>query len=129
MNQLAAVAWVALGGAIGSVARFVLSGWFLQRVGPAFPWGTFTINVTGAFVLGAVLQLAQTRIGLNPYVRVFVGTGILGGYTTFSTFAFETLTLSREAFSLQSVWYALGSVVAGVVAAYLGVVLTRALFS
>ncbi len=129
MNQLAAVGWVALGGAIGSVARFLLSGWFLQRVGPAFPWGTFTINVSGAFVIGAVLQLAQTRAGLNPYVRVFIATGILGGYTTFSAFAFETLTLSREAFSLQSIWYGFGSVVAGVVAAYLGIVLTRALFA
>ncbi len=129
MNQLAAVAWVALGGAIGSVFRFLLSGWFLQRVGPGFPWGTFTINVSGAFAIGLLLQLAQTRIGLNPYVRIFLATGILGGYTTFSTFAFETLTLSREAFSMHSIWYGFGSVVAGVAAAYLGIVFSRVLFS
>ena len=129
MNQLAAVGWVALGGALGSVLRFLVSVWFLQRVGAGFPWGTFTVNITGAFVLGLMLQLAQTRIGLNPSVRIFVGTGILGGYTTFSTFAFETLALSREAFSLQSLWYGFGSVVAGVLAAYLGIVFSRALFS
>ncbi len=129
MNQLAAAGWVALGGALGSLLRFFVTLWFFQRLGPGFPWGTFAINVTGAFVLGVVLQLAQTRIGLNPYVRVFVGTGILGGYTTFSAFAFETLALSRDAFSLQSVWYAVGSVVAGVIAAYAGIVVSRALFS
>jgi CrcB protein len=129
VNQLVAAGWVALGGALGSVLRFFVGTWFLQRVGPGFPWGTFAVNVTGSFALGVLLQLAQTRIGLHPYVRVFVGVGVLGGYTTFSTFAFETLALSGEAFSFASVWYGLGSVLAGVLAAYLGVVLTRALFA
>jgi len=128
LNQWAAIAAVALGGALGSVLRFLAGTWFLQRVGPGFPWGTFAVNVSGAFAIGVVMQLAQTRIGLNPYARVFLATGILGGYTTFSAFAYETYLLSRDGLSLQSVWYALGSVLAGVAAAVLGIFVTRAVF-
>lgn len=124
MNPWAVLA-VGSGGALGSVLRFLVGTWFVQRFGPGFPWGTFTINVGGAFAIGVVLQLAETRIGLNPYARLFVATGVLGGYTTFSTFAYETYLLSRDGFSLQSVWYGFGSVVAGVAAAYLGLTLTR----
>lgn len=129
MSQWIALALVAGGGALGSVARFLVGTWFLQRVGPGFPWGTLTINVTGSFVIGLVLQLAQTKAGLSPYARLFLTTGVLGGYTTFSAFAYETYVLSRDAFTLQSVWYGFGSVAAGVLAAYAGVVIARAAFS
>ncbi len=129
MNQWAAVAAVAIGGALGSVLRFVVGTFFLQRVGAGFPWGTFVINISGAFAIGIVMQLAQTRIGLNPYARLFLATGILGGYTTFSAFAYETYLLSRDALSLQSVWYGFGSVLAGVAAAFLGIVIARAVFA
>ena len=126
MNPWIAVAAVAIGGAVGSVARFLVGNWFVQRFGPAFPWGTLTINLTGAFLIGVVLQLAQTRAGLPPYARVFLATGLLGGYTTFSTYAYETYLLGREGFAAQGAFYGFGSVVAGVVAAFLGVVLARA---
>jgi len=129
VNQWAAVAAVAIGGALGSVLRFVVGTFFLQRVGAGFPWGTFVINISGAFAIGIVMQLAQTRIGLNPYARLFLATGILGGYTTFSAFAYETYLLSRDALSLQSVWYGFGSVLAGVAAAFLGIVIARAVFA
>ena len=125
MNPWQAIAAVAVGGGLGAVTRFLVANWFVQRLGGGFPWGTFFINISGALVIGFVLQLAQTRVGLNPYARAFVATGILGGYTTFSTYAFEMYTLSREAFSLQSVWYGFGSVLAGVSAVYVGVVLAR----
>jgi len=128
MNDWLAIAAVASGGAVGSVLRFLVGTWFLQRVGPGFPWGTFAINVSGALLIGVVMQLAQTRVGLSPYARVFLATGILGGYTTFSAFAYETYLLSRDAFSLQSVLYAFGSVIAGVAAAFVGIVLARAVF-
>jgi len=128
MNDWLAIAAVASGGAVGSVLRFLVGNWFLQRVGPGFPWGTLTINVSGALLIGVVMQLAQTRVGLSPYARVFLATGILGGYTTFSAFAYETYLLSRDAFSFQSVWYAFGSVLAGVAAAFVGIVLARAVF-
>ena len=126
MNQWAAVAAVAAGGAAGSVFRFLIGSWFLQRAGPGFPWGTLVINVSGAFAIGIVLQLAQTRIGLNPYLRVFFATGILGGYTTFSTFAYETYLLGRDGLPMQSILYGFGSVVAAVAATVLGIAVTRA---
>ena len=126
MNQWAAVAAVAVGGALGSVFRFLVGIWFLQRVGPGFPWGTFVVNMSGAFAIGMVLELAQTRIGLNPYARLFLATGILGGYTTFSAFAYETYLLGRDAFTAQTVLYGFGSVIAGVAAVLLGIFLTRA---
>ncbi|MBV8644089.1 MAG: fluoride efflux transporter CrcB [Candidatus Eremiobacteraeota bacterium] len=125
MNSWAALAAVAVGGAFGSAFRFLVNEWFVDRFGPGFPWATFTINVSGSFLIGIVLQVAQSRIGLNPYARLFLATGILGGYTTFSTFAYETYWLSRDALNLQSLWYAAGSVVAGVAAALLGIALTR----
>jgi CrcB protein len=129
VNQWAAVAAVATGGAIGSVLRFLIGTWSLQLLGPGFPWGTFAINVSGAFVIGLVLTLAETRVGLPPYMRLFVATGILGGYTTFSTYAYETYLLSRDGFSTLSLWYGFGSIVAGVAAVLLGILIARVVFS
>jgi CrcB protein len=125
MNPFLAVGAVAVGGALGSVMRYVVSNWFSHRFGAGFPWGTFTINVSGAFVIGVVLELATTRAGFNPYVRLFMATGILGGYTTFSTFAFETYLLGADGFPLQSLAYAGGSVIVGLASTLLGVVLVR----
>lgn len=125
MNTLFAIAAVAIGGAVGSAIRYLVSSWFVARLGPEFPWGTFTINVSGSFLIGIVLQLAAARAGLNPYVRLFLATGILGGYTTFSTFAYETYALGASNLTLQSFGYAAGSVLAGVAAAYLGIILVR----
>ena len=128
MNQWTALAAVAVGGAAGSVFRFLIGGWFLQRVGAGFPWGTLVINVSGAFLIGIVLQLAQARIGLNPYARLLLATGILGGYTTFSAFAYETYLLGRDGLAMQSLAYGFGSVIAGVAAVVLGIAITRAVF-
>lgn len=125
MNLPLALAAVAIGGAFGSVLRYLVSIWFLEKVGAGFPWGTFTINVSGAFLIGVVLELADTWAGFSPYVRLLCATGILGGYTTFSTFAYETYILSAGSFSITSVAYAGGSVVAGVIATIGGVALVR----
>ena len=126
MNPLFAIAATAAGGALGSVMRFLVSNWFVNRFGPGFPWGTFTINVSGAFLIGIVLQLAATRAGFSPYLRVFIATGILGGFTTFSTFAYETYALGAAGLTIQSVAYAGGSILTGVAAAYAGIMLVRA---
>jgi CrcB protein len=125
MNPLYAIAATAAGGAVGAVMRFLVSTWFVTRVGSGFPWGTFTVNVTGAFVVGIVLQLAATRSGFSPYLRVFLATGILGGYTTFSAFAYETYGLGAQGLTAQSFAYAAGSVLAGVAAVYAGIALVR----
>lgn len=125
MNVLRAAAAVAAGGALGSALRFFVSTWFVERFGSGFPWGTFVINVTGSFAIGAILQIALKRSDFSAYLRLFLTTGILGGYTTFSTYAFETYALGAQGLPLRGTAYALGSVVAGVTAAYAGVLVAR----
>jgi len=125
MNQIGAIGLVAIGGATGSVCRYLVSIAFFERFGPTFPWGTLTVNVTGSFLIGIILQSALLRADFSPYLRLFLTTGFLGGFTTFSTFAYETYALGSETSSLTSLAYALGSVVFGVAAAYLGTALAR----
>src|SRR4030081_2144951 len=110
MNQWIAVGAVAAGGGLGSVFRYLVGVWFLQRAGAGFPWGTLAVNLSGAFAIGIVVQLVQTRTGWPPYARLFWATGILGGYTTFSAFAYETYLLGRDGLAVQSLAYALGSI-------------------
>ena len=120
-----ALAVVALGAALGGVARYVIGQLFVQRFGAGFPWGTLFINVSGSFLIGIVAELASTRaLGVTPLARVFLATGILGGYTTFSAFSFEGITLLGESFWI-SLLYAAGSVVLGFSAAAFGAGITR----
>jgi CrcB protein len=113
---------VALGGALGSVARFALSGLVANQFGTTFPWGTFIINVTGSFVIGfyATLTGPEGRVFVSGNSRQFFMTGICGGYTTFSSFSLQTLNLARDEEWLQAGGNAVGSVVACLVAVWLG---------
>ena len=90
--------WVAIGGALGSVARFGLNGLISARFGETFPWGTLIINVTGSFLIGIFAAYADPdgRVLISPGVRQFLMIGICGGYTTFSSFSLQTLNLARE---------------------------------
>lgn len=89
--------WIALGGALGSVARFGLSSFIAARFGDVFPWGTLIVNVSGCFVIGffAVLTGPDGRVLVAPDMRQFVMVGVCGGYTTFSSFSLQTLNLLR----------------------------------
>jgi CrcB protein len=122
-------AWiaVALGGAIGSVGRFWLTGVMMALTGPRFPWGTLLINVLGSFVIGLVAGLTLTtgRIAMHPDVRIFLMTGICGGFTTFSAFSLQTLELLQSGDTVSAMGYAIGSVVLCVVATYGGWALSR----
>jgi CrcB protein len=90
--------WIALGGALGSMARYGVSRLFSFWVGETFPWGTLVVNVTGSFVIGffAVLSGPDGRAMVAPDMRQFVLVGICGGYTTFSSFSLQTLALIRD---------------------------------
>ncbi len=114
---------VAIGGGIGSVTRYLVGGWFASRFGPAFPYGTLVINVTGSFVIGLFLAFAQERVSLSPYWRLFFAVGFLGGYTTFSTFEYESVRLLQDGEMLLGSVYLIGSVVAGGIAAVAGIAL------
>jgi len=117
--------WVALGGALGSVSRYWLSGLIAERYGHSFPWNTLVINVTGSFVIGffAAWTEPEGRRLISPGVRQFVMIGICGGYTTFSSFSLQTLDLLRERQWLYAGGNVLLSVVLCLVAVWLGYVL------
>jgi CrcB protein len=88
--------WICVGGAAGTGARYLVSGWALALLGPAFPWGTLAVNVTGSFLLGGLMHLALTTRLLAPTLRLALTSGVLGGFTTYSTFNYETLQYLRE---------------------------------
>ncbi|MGZ6388395.1 MAG: fluoride efflux transporter CrcB [Ktedonobacterales bacterium] len=117
---------VALGGALGASTRYLLGMWIQTRVGPDFPWGTFVINVTGSFLIGIVLGLVNAGT-LSAEARLFLAVGVLGGYTTFSSFSFETLELLGDGNIQAFLFNAIGQLVAGLLAVYLGIVLSRGL--
>ncbi|MEI6045592.1 MAG: fluoride efflux transporter CrcB [Chloroflexota bacterium] len=87
---------VGIGGFVGANARFILSNWFARRMGTTFPYGTLFINVSGSFILGLFLALVGRSILADETYRWLVAVGFCGGYTTFSTYTYETLTLIRD---------------------------------
>jgi CrcB protein len=103
---------VMLGGAIGAMLRYGLGAWVQGFLGPGFPWSTFLINITGSFLIGLVLRLSLEG-ALSPEWRLFLAVGMLGGYTTFSTFSWETLTLVQQGEWFKAFLYVAGSVVLG----------------
>lgn len=118
---------VALGSAIGGCARYWVGGLVAQRLRGGFPWGTFAVNVTGCFLIGLILAALLERSLLDARWRLFLAVGFCGGYTTFSTFGYETLKLIEAG----SLWLALanvgGSVLAGVAGVLGGFVVMRLL--
>ena len=87
---------ICLGGAIGTGARYMVAIWAARTAGAGFPLGTLLVNVTGSFLLGVLMQLSLSTQMISADARLIVGTGILGGFTTYSTFNYETLALIRE---------------------------------
>ncbi len=118
---------VAMGGAIGAVARYGLSGWLHAATGLVFPVGTLAVNVAGSFLIGLVLHLATGRFILPLEARLFLTIGLCGGLTTLSTFSYETFALLEE-----QQWLAAGgntflNVALCLVSTYLGIVAARIL--
>jgi CrcB protein len=124
--------WVALGGALGSMARFWMGGWIAGLIkpdyaGPAFPWGTLAINVLGSVVIGLVagLTLTTARVAWHPDVRIFLMVGVCGGFTTFSAFSLQTLELIQAGDGGMAIGYVISSVLLCVSATWAGVMLGR----
>lgn len=116
--------WIAIGSALGGMARFAVSRGFAAWIGETFPWGTMTVNVTGSFVIGflATVSGPDGRLLIAPDVRQFLLVGFCGGYTTFSSFSLQTLALMREGDLLESGVNVVLSVVLCLVAVWLGTV-------
>jgi len=112
---------VLAGGAAGSLARYVIGAAITTRTGGRFPFGTVFVNITGSFLIGFLMALLTERLRPHPNWRLLLVVGFLGGYTTFSSFEWETLSLVRDGARLLGLANAVGSVVAGYAAVWLGV--------
>ena len=114
---------VFLGSGLGGVFRYLLGGWIANAVGSVFPFGTLTVNVLGSFLIALVMQLALRGV-VGPDTRLFLTTGVMGGFTTYSTFNYEALGLfQRSALGLGLAYLAatvLGCLLAGVLGLWLG---------
>ncbi len=88
--------WICLGGAAGTAARYLLGGWLLDRLGPAFPWGTLAVNLIGSFLIGLVMETALLTGAIAPTLRLALTVGVLGGFTTYSSFNYESLRLAES---------------------------------
>ncbi len=119
--------WVGVGGFLGAVARYLIDGWVSALTGGAFPWGTLTVNVSGCFLLGFVFTLLTERFLPHPTLRTAITVGFVGAFTTFSTFAFETMRLAEDGAVLVALVNVSASVAAGIAAVYFGSALGRAL--
>jgi CrcB protein len=121
--------WVAIGGAVGTVGRFWLSGVVARLIGETFPWGTLVINVTGSFIIGffGTLTGPDGRIFVGSTARQFVMIGICGGYTTFSSFSLQTLNLMNDGEWLYAGANITGSVILCLVAVWAGYALAVSL--
>ena len=117
--------WVGIGGFLGANLRYFLGQEIGQRMGVLFPYGTMIVNVTGAFLIGVILTLLTDRIIADPLWRQLIVIGFLGGYTTFSSYTFESLSLLQDGRWSSAVFYMLGSNLLGLAACFGGVVLAR----
>ncbi|MBD0416239.1 fluoride efflux transporter CrcB [Oryzicola mucosus] len=120
------IAFVAVGGAIGATLRHLINGLALRLLGPGFPWGTMAVNIVGAFVMGVFIEMLTRRFGASNELRLFVATGILGGFTTFSSFSLDFAVLWERGAALPALGYALASVIGSILALFLGLWLARA---
>ena len=118
---------VALGGAAGSVARYVVGLWTAQAFGATFPWGTFTVNVLGCFLIGVLATFADEAGSIGPQGRALLVVGVLGGFTTFSSFSLDTIRLVQANELVRASAYVVGSLALSFVAALAGIALARAL--
>jgi len=118
---------VAAGGALGSMARFWLTGAVAALTGPRFPYGTLLINILGSFVIGVVagLTLTPERMGMHPDLRIFLMVGICGGFTTFSAFSLQTLELLQAGAVVPALLYVVASVLLCVLFVWFGWALGR----
>ncbi len=119
---------VGAGGFIGSVMRYLVQLFVEKNLSTTFPWGTLVANIAGSFIIGIIFALAQKGNLLSAEWRLFLAVGICGGFTTFSSFAYNNLTMLKEQAYGAFIWNVGGSLFFGLLAVYLGMVLVRVIF-
>ena len=115
---------VLAGAGLGGLARYVAGTWVMAKYGGRFPLGTFVINVSGSFLIGVLMTLLTERLNPHPNWRLFLVVGILGGYTTFSSFEYEAYQAVRDGARWMGMLYVAGSVLVGYLGVWLGAMLT-----
>jgi CrcB protein len=118
---------VAAGGALGSVARYLTGLATLRWFGPGYPWGTLAVNIVGGLAIGVFAELIARRFDGSPELRMFIITGILGGFTTFSAFSLEVTAMAERGDYMAAIGYVLISVIISVAAVFAGLALVRGL--
>lgn len=113
------------GGLLGSICRYLAASFFTKAFPSAFPYGTFIVNISGCFLIGIFYGISERYTWLTPAWRIFLTTGFCGGYTTFSSFAFENVKLLQASAYLTLALYSLGSFALGLLAAFGGLLLTK----
>lgn len=111
------------GAGLGGVARYALGAWVMTRYGGRFPLGTLVVNVSGAFLIGLTMTILSERLTPHPAWRLFLVVGVLGGYTTYSAFAYETLQAVKDGERLMGLVYVVSTVAAAYAAVWLGTAL------
>jgi len=119
----------AVGGALGSVARYVLGFYFGKALGSMFPWGTLFINITGSFLIGAFAESFALRWNADPAMRIFLIVGICGGYTTFSAFSLEVVAMINRGSVAAAASYIASSVILSIGALYGALFVMRRIYS
>lgn len=117
--------YIGIFGALGCISRYLLSGWTYALVGRGFPYGTLLVNVVGSFLLGLLLEHGLRSTMFSPEVRIGIGIGFMGGFTTFSTFSFETVRMLEEGSYLHAGANVLLNVVVCIVFAGFGIIAAR----
>ena len=123
------ILWVALGGAVGSAARYGVNVWSGRMLGSEFPWHTFIVNVVGCFAMGVLVELMALKLNVGNDTRAFLTTGILGGFTTFSAYSLDFAVLVERKSYGAAFAYGTGSVALSLIAVFAGLSLVRTLAS
>ncbi|MBV9330661.1 MAG: fluoride efflux transporter CrcB [Alphaproteobacteria bacterium] len=118
---------VALGGAIGSLLRYIIAARIQATTSPGFPWGIFIVNISGGFMMGLIVEMSALRLSLSSDLRAFLTVGILGGYTTFSTFSLDSALLIERGDFAGAAAYIGGSALLSIAALFAGLWVVRAL--
>ncbi|WP_321389994.1 fluoride efflux transporter CrcB [Emcibacter sp.] len=122
MNMLLAAA---AGGALGATCRLLVGRLMLNLMGPGFPWGTLTVNIVGSFIMGLIVHLLAVKYQLPHVWQVFLVTGVLGGFTTFSAFSLELGRMLQQSALNTAALYGAGSIIFGVAALFAGMMAAR----
>ncbi|MCR9072440.1 MAG: fluoride efflux transporter CrcB [Alphaproteobacteria bacterium] len=120
---------VALGGALGAVARYMTVGWIAHLVGHGFPWGTLAVNVIGSFAMGVLVEAGALKVNLSAEMRAFLAVGVLGAFTTFSTFSLDVATLWERGEVMMTGAYVAASAALSILALFAGLALMRSVLA